>query len=460
MPRRTASYEMDMTEGPLLGKMIRFAVPLMLTSMMQLLYNAADVVVVGRFAGAHALAAVSSTGSLINLIVNLFMGLSLGASVLVAQSFGAGKYKDVSEVVHTSILAAGISGLIVAVVGLLFSRGMLQLMNTPPEVLDLASIYLAIYFSGSIFNMVYNFGAAILRAVGDTRRPMYYLIVSGLINVVFNLIFVVGFRMSVAGVGLATIISQAVSAVLVLNCLRHAPGSIRLDVRKLRIHADKLVRLLKIGLPAGMQASVFSIANVVIQSSVNSFGADAMAGSGAASNIEAFVYASMSALYQAALTFTSQNVGAKKHRRIGRIMLVAQGCSLVVGVVLGGLALGFAPFLLGIYSSEAHVIEMGVRRMAIICPTYFLCGYMDVMVGGLRGMGKSVVPMFVSILGACGLRVLWATFVFPHLGTLDALYWAYPLSWTITGTAHLVYYLRVKRQTVERLKAELGENTQ
>lgn len=446
---RTADYEMNMTEGALLPKIIRFSIPLMLTSMLQLFYNAADVIVVGRFAGSEALAAVSSTGSLINLIVNLFMGLSLGASVLVAQAYGAGNHREVSDVVHTAMTTAVICGLAVGAAGLLLSRQMLEWMNSPPEVIELSALYLSIYFSGSIFNMVYNFGAAILRAVGDTRRPMFFLVISGVINIVFNLIFVIVFHMSVAGVALATIMSQAVSAVLVVNCLRHTASSIHLDLRRLRIQKPVLVRLVKIGLPAGLQASIFSVSNVLIQSAVNSFGADAMAGNGAAANIEGFIYTSMSSLYQAALTFTSQNVGAKKAKRIGRIMVVSQTCSFVVGLGLGLLALAFAPTLLSIYTPEDHVIAMGIKRMAVICPTYFLCGYMDVMVGGLRGMGKSMVPMFVSILGACVLRVIWVYTIFAQIGTLTSLYYSYPISWLITGTTHLVYYLHVKRQTIQ-----------
>jgi len=452
MPRRTASYEMDMTQGPLLSKIIRFSIPLIFTGLLQLLYNAADIVVVGRFAGSEALAAVSSTGSLINLIVNLFMGLSLGASVLVAQDYGSGNHRDVSDTVHSTISLAAVCGAVVTVLGILLGKPLLRLMDTPDEVLELASLYVMIYFAGTIFNMLYNFGAAILRAVGDTRRPLYFLIISGLVNVVLNLVFVVVFHMSVAGVALATIISQALSAFLVLRCLMHTDAAIRLSLRHLRFVKHKLLRLIKIGLPAGMQSTIFSISNVLIQSSVNSFGADAMAGNGASANIEGFVYVAMNALYTAALTFTSQNVGAKKPERIGRIMLVCQLCVITVGLALGSLVRLLGPTLLGIYCTEQHVIEMGLIRLGIIASTYFICGMMDTFVGGLRGMGNSLVPMIISILGACVLRVVWVYTIFAAYRTLPSLYISYPISWALTASAHCVCFFFVKKRTARRLK--------
>lgn len=456
MPRRTANYEMDMTSGALLPKIIRFSVPLMITSLLQLFYNAADIVVVGRFAGATALAAVSSTSSLINLIVNLFLGLSLGASVAVAQDYGAGKPRDVSDTVHTSIAIALLCGAVVSAVGMTLGRNMLKMMSTPDEVLGLSTLYITIYFAGSIFNMLYNFGAAILRAVGDTRRPLYFLILSGLVNVAFNLIFVIVFHMSVAGVALATVISQALSAVLVLRCLMHTDSVIRLDARRIRLVKEKALQVVKIGLPAGLQAAIFSVSNVLIQSSVNSFGADVMAGNGAASNIEGFVYAAMNAVYQSALTFTSQNLGARKAERIGRIMLVCQGCVFVVGLALGWLAYALRVPLLGIYCPDPHVIEMGALRIRIIATTYFICGFMDVFVGGLRGMGSSIAPMIVSILGACVLRVVWIYTVFAAHRTLTVLYLSYPISWFITGSVHLVCFLITKKKVQRRIQQELA----
>lgn len=454
MPRRTARYEMNMTEGPLLSKIIRFSIPLILTGVLQLLYNAADIVVVGRFAGPTALAAVSSTTSLINLIVNVFMGLSLGASVVVAQDYGAGSMKDVSDTVHTSISIALLCGGFVTVLGLFLARPMLRWMGSPDEVIGLSSLYVMIYFSGSVFNMLYNFGAAILRAVGDTRRPMYFLMLSGLLNVALNLVFVVGFHMSVAGVALATVASQAMSALLVLRCLLHTDSAIHLSLRHLRIVKSKAARLVKVGLPAGMQAAIFSVSNVLIQSSINSFGADAMAGNGASANIEGFVYASMNAVYSACLTITSQNVGARKPERLGRIMALSQLCVVAVGVVLGGLVYVFGRPLLSLYCTDAHVIEMGMIRLTVISLTYFLCGMMDVLVGGLRGMAYSVPPMIISILGACVLRVVWIYTVFAHFHTQFSLYISYPVSWTITATCHFICFLIVKKRITKRLIAE------
>lgn len=452
--RRKAHYEMDMTTGPLLGKILRFALPLIFTGVLQLFYNAADVVVVGRFASSTALAAVSSTGSLINLIVNVFMGLSLGASVSVAKAYGAGDHKEVSDTVHTTISIAIVCGVVVSIIGMCFGKPLLRMMDTPEEVLELSGLYITIYFAGSLFNMVYNFGAAILRAVGDTRRPMYYLILSGLVNVVLNFVFVVFFHMSVAGVALATVISQIVSAVLVVICLMRTHSSIRLEIRKLRIVKDKAMNLVKIGLPAGLQGAIFSISNVLIQSSINSFGADAMAGNGAAANIEGFVYVAMTAFYTAALTFTSQNLGARKTERLGRIMLVCQCCVVVTGLTLGSIVKLFSPQLLSIYSPDWNVIQMGMKRNNIITITYFLAGMMDVFVGGLRGMGNSFVPMIISLLGACVFRVIWIFTVFAAYRSLTVLYLSYPISWLLTGTVQCIFYLIVKKRTSQKIKAE------
>ena len=447
-------YEMDMTQGPILPNLIRFAVPLMLTGILQLLYNAADVVIVGRFAGATALAAVSSTGALINLIVNVFMGLSLGASVVVGQAYGAGRYKDVSDTVHTTISMALICGAIVTALGLCFGKPMLRLMDTPDEVINLSGLYITIYFSGSVFNLVFNFGAAILRAVGDTRRPMYYLILSGLVNVILNLLFVVVLHMSVAGVALATVISQVISAVLVVTCLMRTDGAIRLDFRKLRIRKDQALSLIKIGLPAGFQGAIFSFSNVLIQSSVNSFGANAMAGNGAAANIEGFVYTAMNAFYTTALSFTSQNLGARKTERLGRIMVLCQVCVFVFGFSFGMLVYFFRVPLLSLYCTEWEVVEMGMLRNRIMLTTYFIAGMMDVFVGGLRGMGNSFVPMIISLLGACAFRVLWIFTVFAAFRSLTVLYISYPISWGITGIAHCICFLITKKRAIQRIQAE------
>ena len=386
------SYEMDMCNGPIFGKLLVFALPLMLSGILQLLFNAADIVVVGKFSGSHALAAVGSTGALINLFVNVFIGFSIGTNVLVAQYFGARDEKNVHETVHTSILLGIVGGFILIVAGMVFAKPMLEWMDTPEDVLSHAVLYMRIYFIGMPAMLVYNFGAAILRAIGDTRRPLYYLLSAGMINVILNLFFVIVLDMGVAGVATATVISQIVSAILIVRCLMHSDGIYRLDLHELKIYKRKMVHIAKIGLPAGVQGAVFSLSNVLIQSSVNSFGSIAMAGNTAAGNIEGFVYTSMNAVYQTALSFTSQNVGGERQDRIPKIVFQCLAIVTVVGAVLGNLAYQCGPFLLNIYSSDPEVIQYGMSRMQIICQWYFLCGIMDVAVGILRGMGYSVMP--------------------------------------------------------------------
>ena len=436
-------YEMDMTTGPILPKMLSFAGPLMLTGILQLLYNAADIVVVGNFAGAQALAAVGSTGSLINLLVNVFMGLSVGASVLVAHSFGAGDLKRVQDGVHTSITVALIAGLSSGVIGFALARPMLEWMGSPEDVIDLATLYVRIYFLGMPANMLYNFGAAILRAVGDTRRPLIYLTISGLVNVALNLVLVIGFKLDVAGVAIATVASQVVSMVLVMRCLLHTDSSIHLDLRRLRVSPGELKMILRVGLPAGLQGSLFSISNVLIQSSVNSFQSIAMAGNAASSNLEGFVYTSMNSIYQADMTFASQNLGAGRYDRVKRLMWVALGTVTAIGLSLGLIFLAFGRPLLGIYNSDPEVIAFGLRRMSVILPTYFLCGVMDTMVGQLRGIGFSIMPMIVSLIGVCVFRIGWILTIFamPQYHTLEILYVSYPISWSLTFAVHLGCYL-------------------
>lgn len=453
MVKSNSKHEVDMCNGPLLKKIIVFSVPVMLSGVLQLLYNAADIVVVGRYAGSVALAAVGSTSSLINLIVNVFMGLSIGASVVVSQYYGAGKKKDVSETVHTSIAVSVISGIVVGIFGVIMAKQLLRAMGTPEDVLNHASLYMRIYFAGMPATMVYNFGSAILRAVGDTKRPLYFLTISGIINVVLNLVFVIVFHMGVAGVALATVIAQCVSVVLVIICLVRFDGSIKLHIKKIRIYKSKLVEIIKIGLPAGIQGSIFAISNVLIQSAVNSFGSVVMAGNAAAANIEGFVYTSMNALYQTALTFTGQNVGAKKYNRIGKVFKICATFVVIVGGGLGFLAFLFSKDLLKIYSSTPKVIEMGMVRMSIICTSYFLCGFMDVLVGELRGMGRSILPMIVSIVGVCGFRIFWIYTVFAQTRSLRTLYISYPISWIVTSFIHLICYIVVRRKLVDSLSS-------
>lgn len=435
-----------MCDGPLLSKILLFSVPLMMSGILQLLFNAADIIVVGRFAGSSALAAVGSTSSLINLLINVFVGLSVGVNVLVAKYYGGQREKDMSETVHTAVLTSLLSGLFLVILGGIAARPLLHLMGTPDDVLDQAVLYMRIYFLGMPVLMVYNFGAAILRAIGDTRRPLYFLFMAGVVNVALNLFFVIGLGMGVDGVGWATVISEHVSALLVLKSLMEAPGALKLNLKELRIHPKKLKRIVKIGLPAGMQGAIFSISNVLIQSSVNSFGSIAMAGNTASANIEGFVYTAMNAVYQTNLSFTSQNLGGRKYSRINRIMYICLAVVTVVGITLGITAVLAGDLLLGIYSSDAQVLRYGMLRLEIICGTYFLCGIMDCMVGSLRGLGYSVIPMFVSLTGACGFRVLWVFTVFAAYRSLDVLYLSYPVSWAITAIAHMITFRKIRRK--------------
>ena len=443
---RKRSHEVDMLNGPILPRVLEFSLPLMLSGMLQLLYNAADIVVVGRFAGPQALAAVGSTGALISLIVNAFFGLSVGASVAIARYYGGGRYEDVRQAVHSSMALAIISGLFVTVVGLLFSEQMLHLMDSPADVLPLAAKYLKIYFLGATANLVYNFGAGILRAIGDTKRPLYYLTISGLVNVVLNLILVIFFHMDVAGVAIATVTSQVLSALLVVICLVRADGCFRLDLRQLRMHADKLRDIVQIGLPAGMQSVLFSISNVLIQSSVNSFGSTVMAGNSAAGNIEGFVYTAMNCFASTCMTFTSQNLGAGKLKRIDPILWACSGSLTTLAIILGFSARFFAEPLLGIYTTDPEVVAMGAIRMTYICLPYFLCGLMDTMAGHLRGLGSGIPPMIISLAGACGFRILWICTIFAAKPNLHVLYVSYPISWGITALVHFAYSRLLKRK--------------
>lgn len=440
------SYEIDMCNGPLLGKILAFSLPLMLSGILQLLFNAADTVVVGRFAGSTALAAVGSTSSLINLLTNLFIGFSVGANVLIARFYGAKKDKDVGETVHSAILLSIICGVILLVLGFLVTKQILVWMGTPEDVLGQAALYMKIYFIGMPVMLLYNFGSSILRAIGDTRRPLYYLMAAGVVNVVLNLVFVIALGMGVAGVALATVISQALSAFLIIRCLSLLEGSCRLDVKKLCLKKDKTIQIIRIGFPAGLQGVVFSLSNVLIQSSVNSFGSVAMAGNTAAMNLEGFIYIAMNSFHQTAMSFTSQNLGAGKIKRISRVLLLCLSMVTFVGLFMGWAAYLLGEPLLHIYSSQGEVIRYGIMRMSVICTTYCLCGIMDVFVGALRGMGYSFMPMVVSLLGACGFRILWIFTIFQWHRSLLNLYISYPVSWLITGAVHALCYIIVKRK--------------
>lgn len=451
---RSARHEMDMCNGPILRKMLVFALPLMLSSILQLLFNAADVIVVGRFAGDNSLAAVGCTGNLVTLLTNLFMGLSIGANVLTSRYFGAKQDKNLRETVHTAVALSLISGLLLTVIGQIVARPLLEVLQTPAEVIDLAELYLRVYFIGMTAMMVYNFGAAILRAVGDTRRPMYYLALAGVINVVLNLFFVIVLKMDVAGVATATVVSQCVSAILVLRCLIKGEGALQLNVRELRVEPVKFRMILQIGIPASLQSLMFSISNLSIQSSLNSFGATAVAGNSAAASVDGFLYVSMNAFYQATISFTGQNMGAGRYERINRIMYTALGCVIAVGVVMGNVMLYFGEDLLGLYTTSPEVIQAGINRSRVMMTTYFLCGMQEVIVGSMRGMGYSVMPMIVSIVGICGLRIIYLATLFQWepLHNLMSLYLTYPISWTITFVVLLGCFIHVRRQMDQKLK--------
>lgn len=439
-------YEMDMCNGPLLKKILIFYFPLMLSGILQLLFNAADIVVVGRFAGSESLAAVGSTSSLINLLVNIFIGLSVGANVLVARYYGSNQKEDLSEMVHTAMMTSIVGGFLLVVIGIGVAAPALRLMGTPDNVIDHSILYMRIYFVGMPVMLAYNFGAAILRAVGDTKRPLYYLLSAGVINVILNLFFVIVCSMGVAGVAIATVISQAISALLIIRCLMKTDSDYRLDLKKMRIIPGKLVKMVQIGVPAGLQGALFSISNVLIQSSLNSFGSVAMAGSTAASNIEGFVYTAMNAFYQTAISFTGQNYGARNYKRIGKILLICQVLVVIVGLVMGNGAYLFGSTLLKLYSTDAEVIQYGLQRMSIICTLYFICGMMDTMVGSMRGMGYSIMPMLVSLTGACLFRVVWIYTIFQKSHTLWTLYISYPISWTLTFLAHFICFAAAYRK--------------
>lgn len=445
--------ETDMLHGPLFKKILIFSLPIMAMNLLQLLFNAADMIVVGRFSGAEALAAVGAVGSLINLIVNLFMGLSVGTSVIVAQDYGSGDAREVSQSVHTSIGISVIGGFFVMVLGLAVCKPLLLMMGTPTDVVDLSELYMKIYFIGMPANMVYNFGAAILRAVGDSKHPMYYLIVTGFLNVLLNLLFVIVFDMNVAGVAWATVISQYLSVVLIGLCLMRSEGPIRLyPSRIFRISGKKLLSIIRIGLPAGLQNTLFSISNVLIQSAVNSFGSTMVAASSAASNVEGFVGTTMNAYYNAAVTFAGQNMGGKRYKRLKKIAGVCTILIFITWIVLSGALVLFGPELLSLYTTDPAVVELGMVRMRVMMVVYFTCGFMNVYPGLTRGMGWSILPMVCTLVGACLLRIVWLQTVFVWYRSEAVLFASYPVTWGISGAAQVVSFFwahsRVKKRAI------------
>ncbi|MBQ2848118.1 MAG: MATE family efflux transporter [Clostridia bacterium] len=439
-------YSLDMTNGPFLKKILIFSVPLMLTGLLQLAYNTADVVVVGRFVGKEALAAVGSTGSLVNLFLNVFLGLSMGSGVMVARHIGEKNEKTVHECVHTAMLLSIICGVVVGILGFFASSAMLRLMNAPEDVIDLASLYLKIYFLGSPGLLAYNFGASIVRSTGDTKRPLYILTFSGLINVALNLILIIVFKLGVSGVAIATIVSQYVSAILIIIYLSRMPNACRLIFKKLKFNKTELKTILRLGLPAGIQNSLFSVSNVIIQSTVNSFGSVAMAGIAAGSNYDSYVYTCTNAVAQTTMTFSSQNMGAKKYSNIGRVYRHCLIITTVIGVGMGALGCVFGNQIVGLFSDDPEVVAIGADRLLLVMPFYFFCSLMDVAASQIRGMGKSFEPMIVSLLGACGIRIFWIYFILPLNKTLTNLYWAYPVSWAVTFFVQFLLYFILKNK--------------
>lgn len=443
--RKTASI--DMVNGPILSRVLLFSIPLMASNILQLLFNAVDIMVVGRFAGYTSLAAVGSTSSIVNLFTNLLIGISVGVNVIVARYLGQGYHeKEISEVIHTSVLLAIVGGAALGLLGILATPWMLRLMETPSDTFPLTLMYLRIYFIGTPFVMLYNYGAAALRAKGDTRRPLAYLTVSGIMNLTLNLVFVILFRMDVAGVALATVLSQMVSAALVLRYLMGAEGGFRFSWRAMRLHWRSLKSIAHVGVPAGIQGCLFSLSNVTIQGAINSYGSVIMAGSSASYNIENFIYISMNSFHHACQTFISQNMGAGRYDRVSPILRRCLACQVTLGAVLCGLALAFPAQLVGIYNSDPAVIAAGCQRMAIMASTYVIFGMADVLTGAVRGYGVPIAPVIINLIGTCVLRVLWISILDTSVYGVEYVYISYPVTWTIVLVSLTVCWLLLRRR--------------
>ena len=443
-------YEIDMCNGTLMDKLIVFAVPLMISGVLQLMFNAVDIIVVGQYSGSQSLAAVGSTTALINIFTNLFIGISMGVNVLAARFYAAGQDQQMSETVHTAILVALISGVIMTFVGVGMARWALEVMATPDDVIDLSTLYMRIYFLGMPFFMLYNYGAAILRAVGDTRRPLLFLIVAGVANAVLNVILVVKFHMAVEGVAIATVVSQLISCILVLRCLYRSESSYQLRFSKLRMNVSYLVQIFQVGIPAGIQSVVINFSNAMLQSSVNSFGSTAMAGYTAANNLLGFLYASVNSVTQACMSFTSQNYGVGKFKRMDRVLIDCALISVVFAGTLGTIFYVFGSEILQIYTKDPDVIKAGMEIISITTIPYFLCGIMDLFPGAMRGMGRSGVPMILSIIGTVGTRIVWIYGIFPLHRSLFVLFISYPGSWLITIAMQVICFFIVRKQERER----------
>lgn len=444
-----------MSSGPLFGKMLLFALPLVASGVLQLLFSAADLVVVGRFSSdPFAQGSIGATASLNNLFINFAIGISIGANVVVARFYGAKNDKGVSKATHTAMLVGAMLGVIFGLAGVICARPILTLMDTPAENLEEAVLYITIIFIGMPVTLIYNFGSAVLRAMGDTARPLLFLTVAGVTNFFLNLFFVIVCHMSVEGVALATIISQCISAALVVICLMRSKGANKLTLRNLRIDKNCFASMLKIGFPAGLQSVIFAFSNVLIQSSINYFGSIAMNGNTIASSVEGFVYTAMNAIYQTNLSVSSQNYGAGKLDRMRKSLWYSLIIVSVIGLVLGisGTLLGNQ--ILGIYApGKPNDIKYGMLRLGIIMPSYFLCGVMEVLTGSMRAYNYGFLPMIVSLIGACGFRILWIYTIFEQYKTLEMLYVSYPISWLLTSLAHGVCLIIVTRK-VRRLMSQ------
>lgn len=451
------NHELDMTSGSLLPKLISFTIPVMLSGLLQLLFNAADLVVVGRFAGSIALAQVGATTAIIQLIVNLLIGLATGTNVTIARHYGAKDAKAVGETLHTTIVLAIIGGVLIGAIGVIFAKPLLGMMGTPDEIIDGAALYMRIIFIGLPVSAVYNYGSAALRAVGDTKRPLYYLAIAGVLNVLLNLFFVIVCKIAVAGVALATTLSQVLSMVLTIRCLMKSEGMCRLELRKLRIYKDKLFQLLRIGIPAGLQGCVFSFSNVIIQSSINTFGAAVISGNTASASIDGFMFCALDAFNQTTTSAISQNMGARQYKRSEKVVKYCTVLVIAIGLVLGALCIILREPLVGIYAKELDVIEYGAYRLLIISPAFFTAGLMNMMGGVNRGLGYAVLPTVVALIGACAFRIIWIFTLFAAMPTLFMLYISYPITWALTAAAHYVCYFIIRKKAYAKNEAMYAE---
>lgn len=443
---KKSKYEIDMCSGPLMGKLISFAVPLVIASNLQLLFNAVDIVVVGKFSGSEAMAAVGSTTALINLLITLLIGISLGANVMAGQYYATNDHKRMENIVHTAITFAIVGGIIIGVVGITAAGWALRMMDTPDDVYDQAVLYMRIYFLGMPFFMIYNYGAAILRAIGDTKRPLIFLIIAGVTNATLNMIMVIIFHLGVVGVAVGTLVSQTISCILVLRCLLKSEGSYRLQFSKLSIQMPYLIKMLKIGLPAGIQSFVINFSNVLLQSSVNSFGHTAMAGYTAANNIFGFLYVTVNSFTQTCMSFMSQNFGIRNFKRMDKVLVNCLALTVGISLVTGCGVYFLSDFVLGIYTSDPAVVQCGMDIFLYTTTTYFICGIMDLFPGAMRGMGYSTVPMILSVIGTVGIRIFWIFCVFPVHRSLDILFISYPLSWGITVLMQMICFYFVRKR--------------